>query len=364
MKIFRALSVILSSKSIQTPSALRALRLVTRLAVADVSVASFRLFKTIMGYDNLTDQHWEAARLAIHGAFRVRAEVTPSILGDLNEVLKFLDHHLDFQGAGEDHGSSISFAIDAIILKSDSYWADPLAVENIRNFSRANPSFVRGIRLIVHPDSCFWLRRRAAGLIALTSNQWFNSPVPLMGPEDMAEFCEHLAAFIIDGALHVSSIQRWGVTILFGMLRSPEWRKHIATRFWRMLAYYTTVEGLESFKWCLQNAIELLEFTRGLPDGEGLKWWYGTLWFHYDKLDIAARNEVERIARDMSLGDNLSDLNLYLNLIEQVIARTRQDVDRFFDVVRVSSFGMELRAQLIALEGNYHRLAGIVGQHR
>ena len=112
--------MIFSSKSIQTPSALRALRLVTRLAVADVSVASFKLFKVIVGYDNLTNQHWEAARLAIHGAFQVRAEVTPSVLGDLKEILKFLDYHLDLQGAGEDHGSSISFAMDAIILISDT----------------------------------------------------------------------------------------------------------------------------------------------------------------------------------------------------------------------------------------------------
>jgi len=314
-----------------------------------------------MGYDNLTDQHWEAARLAIHGAFQVRAEVTPSMLGELKEILKFLDHHLDLQGAGESHGPSISFAIDAIIARSDSYRADSLAVECIRNFT----SFVKGMRLVIRPARSFWLRWRVTGLIALTSDQWFSSPVPVMGPEDMAEFCEHIAVFIIDDALHVSSIQRWGVTILFGILRSPEWRKHIVTRFWCMFAYCATVEErLESFRWCLQNAIELLGFTRGLPDGEGLKWWYGTLWFHYDKLDITAREEVERIARDMSLGDDLSDLNLYLNLIGQEITRTGKDVDRFSDVVRVSSFGMELRARLIALEGNYHRLARITGQHR
>jgi len=364
-KVFRALSAILSSDSVKTPLALRALRLVTRLAVADVSVASLKLFKAIMGYDDLTGQHWEAARLAIHGAFQVRAEVTPSVLGELKEILKFLNHHLDLHGAGEDHGPSISLAIDAIILRSDRYRDNPLAVECTGNFDRTSPSFVRGMRLMMHPDCSFMLRRRVTGLIALTCGQWFSSPTPVMDPEDMAEFCEHLAVFIIDAALHVSSIQRWGVTILFGMLRSPEWREHIATRFWCMLAYCTVVEeGQESFRWCLQNAIELLEFARGLPDGEGLKWWYGTLWFHYDKLDAATRDDVDRIARDMSLGDNLSDLNLYLNLIGEEIARARQDVDRFFDVVRVSSFGMERRARLIALEGNYHRLARVAGQNR
>ena len=64
-----------------------------------------------------------------------------------------------------------------------------------------------------------------------------------------------------------------GVTILFEMLRSSEWTKHVVTRFWSMFAYSArTDETRESVRWCLQNAIELLEFTRGLPDSEGLKW--------------------------------------------------------------------------------------------
>ena len=55
--------------------------------------------------------------------------------------------------------------------------------------------------------------------------------------------------------------------------------------------------------------MELLEFARGLSDGEGSKWWYGMLRFHHDKLDTMVRDEVERIASDRSLGDGLLDLN-------------------------------------------------------
>ena len=149
------------------------------------------------------------------------------------------------------------------------------------------------------------------------------------------------------------------------MLCSPEWRKHIVPRFWALLVYSPQVpEGRASLRWCLRNAIDLLKFTRGLSDGEGLKWWYGTLWFHYDKLDATVRSEVERIARDMSLGDGLSDLNLYLNLIEQDVARTRKAVDEFSNKRKPAGFGMELRARLIALEGNYLRLARITGRRR
>jgi len=208
------------------------------------------------------------------------------------------------------------------------------------------------------------LRVAATGLIALVSDRWFDPPTPIMEPEEMSEFCEHLAMFIIDDLFHGEFIQKCSVIILFGMLRSPEWRKHIVTRFWRMLSYCIQVdEGLESFTWCLRNAIELLEFTRGLPDGEGLKWWYGRLWFHYDKLVATVRDEVERIARDMSLGDGLSDLNLYLNLIGQEVARIRQEVDELRRAARPDMPGVEMRARLmlVALEGNYDKLARITG---
>jgi len=119
-------------------------------------------------------------------------------------------------------------------------------------------------------------------------------------------------------------------------------------------------EGQESFKWCLQNAIELLEFARGLADGEGLKWWYGTLWFHYDKLDTTVREEVERIAKDMSMGDGLSDLNLYHNLIEQEVMRTRQKVGELRNEDRLDRPGIGL----IALEGNYNELGRITSRRR
>jgi len=313
--------------------------------------------------DDLTDQHWEAARLAAHGAFERNVESSPPLVGEPKEILKFLDHHLGLQGTGEDHTSSFASVLEPFLTKlSSGRWPDPLIVECIEKFNCASPSFVSGMRSIIHPRNTFDFRWKVTGLIALTSNQWFDSSTPVMEPEEMSEFCEHLAVYIIDDALHGDFVQKCSVTILFGMLRSPEWRKHVAARFWSVLAYCTLVdEEQESFKWCLRNAIELLEFTRGLASGEGLKWWYGTLWFHYDKLDITVRDEVERIARAMSLGDGLSDLNLYHNLIGQDVVRTRREVDELPKEIRPAGFSVKVRARLVALEGNCHKLARITG---
>jgi len=314
-----------------------------------VSNASYELFKTIMASNN-----WKAARLAVHGAFKRNVESSPPAAGEPKEILKFLGHHLDLQGAGEDHTSSIEYALEPFLVKlSSGHWPDPLVVECIGKFDCASPSFVSGIRSIIRPSNSSDLRWKAAGLMALISSQWFDSPTPVMEPEEMSEFCEHLAVQKTDDALHGDFVQRCSVTILFGMLRSSEWRKHIPTRFWCVLAHCALVEEeLESFKWCLQNATDLLEYTRGLADGEGLKWWYGVLWLHLDRLDTTVLKEVEGIAKSMSLGDGLSDLELYRDIIVQEIRRGVQA-------------GVRVRTRFAALEENRHRLAQIIdGRHR
>ena len=292
---------------------------------------------------------------------RKKRGVVTTVGGEPKEVLKFLDHHLGLQGAGEDHTSSITSALEPFITKSPcGRWPDPLIVECISKFNCASLSFVSGMRSIMRPGNTFNLRWKVTGLMALISSQWFDSTTPVMEPEEMSEFCEHLAVCVIDDALHGDFVKRWSVTILFGMLSSSEWRKHIVTRFWSMFAYGARVdEELGSVKWCLQNALELLEFMRSLPDGEGLKCWYGMLWLYYDKLDTKAREEVEKIARDMSLGDGLADLNLYLNLIEPVVVGSRREVDELPNEIRPAGFAVRLRVRLVALEGNCHRLAQI-----
>ena len=312
-----------------------------------------------MASSDLTDQQWEAARLAARGAFTRNVESSPPAVGEPKEIFKFLDYHLGLHGAGEDHASSITLALGAIHEELLDRRPNRLIVECTRKLNCASRSFVRGMCSIMHPDSPDGLRWRATSLISFMSDQWFDSP-PIMEPKEMSEFCENLAVLVID-EISDGLLIRWrGVALLFEMLHSPEWRKHIVTRFWSILAYCAVVEEeRESFRWCLRNAIELLEFTRGLPHGEGLKWWHGTLWFHYDKLDTTVRDEVEKIAGGMSSGDGLSDLNLYLNLIGQEVARTRKRVDELQNGNSTAGYGMKLRARLVALEGNHHRLARI-----
>ena len=356
--IFKAFTEIFSSGSIREPSVLHALRLATRISAFGVCNASYQLFRTIMVLDNLTDQHWEATRLAVYAAFRDYRHMADR--GEPKEILKFLDYHVGLQGAKEDHGLYIDSALGSL-ARSHGLGPDPLTFECVRDFNWTSPSFVRGLRSVMRPFRPVRFQGSALALVALLSDSWFNCSVPVMEPEEMSEFCEHIATFM-DCVDYRSDAKEMGVTILFGMLRSPEWRKHIVTRFWRVLAYYTQIRYTESVVWCLQNATELLKITRELHGCEGSKWWYGTLWFCYDKLDTTARDEVKRVAAEMLRDDGLSDLNTYLNLMQEELTRIRREINEFSDKWGQLPICRNLQARLITAGGNYDQLARIIGK--
>ena len=117
----------------------------TRLAITDVAIASYDLFKVIVASDDLTDQYWEASRHAIRGAFQenIYDPTFAPLVGEPKEILKFLDHHLGLQGAREDHAPSLIFALDATVLTSSDGRLIPVIVECVKNFNCASPSFVR-----------------------------------------------------------------------------------------------------------------------------------------------------------------------------------------------------------------------------
>jgi len=172
---------------------------VTPLSVEGIASASYELFKVIVGSDDLTDEYWEAARHAIRGAFRESGNdqaLTPYV-GEQKGILKFIDYHLGLKAAGEDHMSCLDLALDSTLEQPDNR-VSPLKIECLRDL----PSFVRGVRSAMDPSNATWIRERVVQFISLVHGQWFNSPVPVMEPEEIAEFCEHLAVLMVDDGPH------------------------------------------------------------------------------------------------------------------------------------------------------------------
>jgi len=89
-----------------------------------------------------------------------------------------------------------------------------------------------------------------------------------------------------------------------------------------------------------------------LPRHSGYPSVTGTLFLKCEPIHL--KTNEEKVARDMSLGDGISDLNLYLNLIGREVARVRQEVDEFRERNRTEMAGIELRAQLNPAPISYH----------
>ena len=348
--VFGAFASIFSSKPQQIPSALRTLRLATRLSDSVVSTASYRLFKTIMTFDNLTDEHWEAARLAICA---VAESPHPAEIGEPKEILRFIDHHVLLEGEGREYEPCIGHALRLIVNRE----VNPLTFTCFKEFDWASPPFVRRVRSMMQPHNRQEIRRAVVALVALVLDRWFNCSVPVMEPEEMSEFCENLTQPIQDVVfVRDERLDRERATIAFGLLRSPDWREQVVPELWRTLPLSILAEELESVRWCLRNAIELLDFMKGLPNREGLKWWCGMLYLHFDKLDSATRDEVQKITAAMR-SDGLTHLRFCRDIIGAEISRMQDRVDL--------SRGAEknvVRTRLAALEGNYQQLDRIIDE--
>jgi len=72
---------------------LRALKLITRLSTTAVAMKSYELFRIIMQSEVAQEKKMEAARLALHAAYRSRLKSAPPV-GNPKHIFDFLCHHV------------------------------------------------------------------------------------------------------------------------------------------------------------------------------------------------------------------------------------------------------------------------------
>ena len=103
---------------------LRALKLITRLSTTTVATKSYELFGTIMQSGVAEEKKMEAARLALHAAYRSELESVPPV-GDPKHILDFLRFHIGPCVELEERSHAVSLAMRAI--DSASNGPKPLA---------------------------------------------------------------------------------------------------------------------------------------------------------------------------------------------------------------------------------------------
>lgn len=166
-------------------------------------------------------------------------------VGNAKKILKFLDYHLERQGAGEAHTTFFYYASDTILVLLPGGWLILLVVESIRNFGCASPPFMSGMRSTIRSTSNPWTRESAIWFMPDIHFQRFCSPVPIMEPEEMAEFSEHPTMLTVGVGPTAYPTTKRGFPALLSMLCSPGWRNHMVTWLWCLLACGTLADDEE-----------------------------------------------------------------------------------------------------------------------
>ena len=294
--------------------ALESMELIAPLSMNNVAQKSYELFHVIMqapvspAYTQ--EKKWEASRLAIHGAYKWD-QFLPWVEAP-HGILAFLGHHFDLATRGDQNQDEpIQNALRAL-----AYASGPTTIELLKDFDPTKPSFVRGICYVFQEDKPFQLRKAALFFLPLIGDRWFNTPHPIIEPDQMRSLSVDWAS-AVDGIEHTQDVQKATLTVLFGMINSPHWRPYIIPEKWRLLEYATSVsDDSQPLKRCVDNP-ELMDAIRNVENSSAMTLWMGILWFKYKELIPRVREQLETATKEVAQGRRRTDLEMYLSGIDK-----------------------------------------------
>ena len=306
--------------TIEIDRALEAMELIAPLCMVEIAAKNYRLFHVVMrtpvSASYSQEKKWQAARHAIRGAYKWK-KVLPWV-GDSQEIPIFLDHHFDLAiQHGENQDEPIENALRALV-----YAATPATIEALKQFDPTRPSFVRGVRYLFQDNQPFHRREDAFCFLPLIADSWFNTPYPIMEPDEMQSFCVDWAS-TFDSMEHNYSVKRGALFILFSMMDSPHWRPHIVSDKWKILEYFTSIpEDTKPLRRCLDN-LELMDAVSEVDNPTAIVLWLRVLWLRYKGLIPEVREQLERRTKEVAQGERKADLDMYLSAMDSEVAKVK-----------------------------------------
>jgi len=172
------------------------MELVAPLSEKETAQKSYQLFNVVMqaqaslAYSQ--EKKWDASRLTMYGAYKWDRFL--SWVEEPRDILGFLNHHfyLATRG-GQNQDEPIQNALRALAYASSS-----TTIEALKLFDPTEPSFARGICYVFQDDKPFQLRKAALFFLPLIADRWFNTPHPIMEPDQMRSLCVDWAS-AVDG---------------------------------------------------------------------------------------------------------------------------------------------------------------------
>ena len=329
------------------------MELIAPLSKDEIAQKSYSLFRVVMQapvslvYSD--EKKWDTSRLTMHGAYKRNESLPP--VGDPRDILTFLGHH--FNLGGENRDEPIQDALCAL-----AYASDPTTIEALKDFDPTNPSFVRGICYAYQDKRRSELRKAALFFLPLISDKMFNTPEPIIEPDEMKGFCADWAS-TVDSLELTHDVQKAALTVLLGMINSPHWRPHIVPEKWKLLEYFTSVpEDSQPLKRCIDNP-DLIYVIKGMGNQAASFFWLEILWLKYQELIPEVRVQLENVTRDLGQGRRRADLDKYLETMDSE-SREAEEALKQYDRwstdpkavalrTKIESF-QEARSTLVALK--------------
>ena len=335
--------------------ALEVMELITPLPRNNVAQQSSNLFYTIMrsptslAYSE--EKKWEASRLAMRGAYKWD-KFSPWVKDPLN-VIAFLCHHFDLiTSGGENQDGPIQDALHAL-----AYASSPATIKALKHFDPTEPSFIRGICHAYQGNKPFQLRKAALFFLPLIGDRWFNTPHPIMDPDQMRSLCADWAS-TVDGIEHTYDVQRVAATVFFGMINSPHWRPHIVPDKWKLLEYFTSVpDDSRPLRRCIDNP-ELMDVIKNVEDPAIMVLWLKILWSKYGELIPQVQEQLTTVTKEVARDNRRADLDACLTAMDSEL-RKAEDTSRRPRSTNLDDIALktkvdnlrQARATLIALKG-------------
>jgi len=337
--------------------ALEAMQLITPLSENDIAQSSYHLFHVVMqapvspAYSQ--EKKWEVSRLTMHGAYKWD-EFLPWV-EDPQDILTFLDHHFDLAtSGGQDQHEPIQDALRAL-----AYASGPVTREALERFEPTEPSFVRGICYIFQDDKPFQLRKAALFFLPLIGDRWFNTPDPIMEPDQMRSLCVDWAS-TVDSIEHTSDVQKAVLAVLFGMINSSHWRPHIVTEKWTLLEYFTSVpDDSAPLRRCIDNP-ELMDEIKKVDNPTAMILWLAILWLKYKELIPKVQEQLETATKVVALGRRRTDLDMYMSVMDSEL-RKAEDALAQYNTQSTDPTAIALRAKVDNIQQARVALVGLKG---
>ena len=316
--------------------ALESMELIAPFSGNLVPTKSYNLFRVVMqapvspGFPQ--EKKWEASRLTMRTAFRW---APIAWVEEPHDILTFLDHHSDLAiRGGENQDGPISDALRALGCS-----IKPAAADTLKHTESIKPSFARVFCYAYQGNRPNPLRVSALYLLPLMAERWFNTPDPVMEPDQMRSLC-------VDWASAVDRIQpsydmKWAILeVLFGMISSPHWRPHIVTAKWKLLEYPTPVPDdskaqswrfpydLQPLKRCLNNP-ELMDAIRKVESPDAMGLWLKILWLEYKDLIPRVREQLEMVTKEFAQGGRRVDLDTCLLVMDSESRKAEDGLTKY-----------------------------------